>query len=324
MLSALSILMVLRPLVMTQKVEIPLTDVIVRPFGDPNQALERITEENFTTFDELDQLADNPRVSPLERLVYRHAPVILTQPGIFPASDDTFIGVYYLASQTAGEEITVSTIQYFFFSTDETGGTIIRKRLALFGQPIDRELIYRVTIVDGEVTSAYFQAPQHRLTPFAVELETHPVFAIASANHNFRPVSAQELEQRRDYQLLVPMPHFEWSADPAHDPDFVALAAQEAIGQHGVRLDQYLYVEFQNPVYDGLVTISAKIDGRWYYLHDSIAGISRPGYNQVGIYLGFAPDPATIDELWLVAYSRQQVHLEVISIYVYPRMQIEV
>lgn len=323
MLVALGVLLILRPLALTHKVEIPHSNVMVHPFGNPQAALIRIQQENFTTIANLDKLADNPDLSSLERMVYRYAPLIMAQPGDFPQTDDTFIGIYYLASQTVGEDITVSTIQYFFFSTDENGGTLIRKRLALFGQPIDRELVYRLTIIDGEVSSAYFQAPQHRLTSYQFDEENRPVFAIASANHNFRPVPAAELEQRRDYQLLAPLPHNENRSDPAHDPDFVALAAQEAIRQHGVNLSRYIYVEFQNPVRDGLVTISVKIQGRWYYLHDSIAGLSRSGYNRAGIYLGFAPDPETIEELWLVAYSTHPVDLEVISIYIYPLIEIQ-
>lgn len=321
-LAALCVLMILRPLALTQMVEIPSSNVLTRSFGDPEAALERIENENFTTVDELEQLSNDASLSPLLRMVYQHAPLILTPPGEFPSPDDTFIGVYYLVSETVGEEITVTTIQYFFFSTDESGGTLIRDRLALFGDPIDRELIYRVTIIDNEVASAYFQAPRHRLTPYLYPEEIRPVFEIASANHNFRPVLADELEMRPDYHLLAPLPHHELRVDPAHDPDFVALAAQEAIEQYGVNLSLYIYVEFQNPVRDGPVTISVQVQRRWYYLHDSIAGLTRPGYNQVGIYIGFAPQPDIIDQMWLVAYSDRPVDLEVISIYIYPKLSI--
>ncbi len=324
MLAALGLLMIIRPLALGHKVEIPLSDVIVRPFGDSNQALARIADENFTTVEHLDLLAENDNLSPLDRLVYRYAPIIMAEPGEYPGRDDTFIGVYYLASQTIGEEITVSTIQYFYFSTDENGGTLIKKRLGLFGQPIDRELIYRLTIIDDEVTSAYYQAPRHTLTAFDFPAEVRPIFTVASANHNFRPVFPNELELSRDFEFRVPLPHFEWFADPAHDPDFIALAAEEALDQHGVDLSEYVYIEFENPVHDGLATVSVRIDDRWYYLHDSIAGLTRPGYNQVGIYVGFAPDPAAIDDIWLVAYTAQErVELDVISIYIYPRMTVD-
>ncbi|MEZ4523335.1 MAG: hypothetical protein R3A46_17090 [Thermomicrobiales bacterium] len=322
MLSALLLIMVLRPLAMTHKVEISPDNVFVRPFGNPDDALTRIQQENFTTVENLDELANNPDLNSLERLVYQYAPLILTTSDDFPRSDDTFIGVYYLASETVGEESTVSTIRYFFFSTDENGGTLIRKRLALFGQPIDRELIYRLTIIDGNVTAAYFQAPGHHLTPYEFPEGSRPIFTIASANHNFRPVPATELERRLDYRILTPFPHHELRSDPAHDPDFVALAAQEAMAQHGVNLSEYLYVEFQNPVHNGLTTISVRINGRWYYLHNSIAGITRPGYNQAGIYLGFAPDPETIGEMWLVAFTDRPIDLEVISIYIYPSIDV--
>jgi len=323
LLTALLLMMILRPLALTEVVEIPADNVIVRPFGDPEVALARIEEENFTSIDNLDRLSRDAELNPLQRLVYRYAPLILSTPGDFPREDDTFIGVYYLISETVGEEITVTTIQYFYFSTDESGGTLIRERLALFGDPIDRELIYRVTIIDNEVASSYFQAPRHRLTPYQFSEDIRPVFEIASANHNFRPVLAQELELRQDYLLLAALPQHELRADPAHDPDFIALAAEEAIEQYGVNLSEYIYVEFQNPVRDGPVTISVQIERRWYYLHDSIAGLTRPGYNQVGIHVGFAPPSTRIDKIWLVAYTTNPVDLEVISIYIYPRINIQ-
>jgi hypothetical protein len=321
-LTIMLVVTLLRTAALTHVVVVPLTDIEVRSFGNPQEALHRISTENVATIEQLDELIGDPRLPDLQRQVYRHAPIILQDDTMAQAQDDIFIGVYYLASETRGEESVVMTIQYFYFSTDENGGTLIRTRLALFGQPIDRELIYRVTLVDGELASAHYQAPLHRLTSIEYGGDEHPVFEVASANHNFRPVSPAELEQRRGYRLIVPMPRHELGADPAHDPDFVALAAREALNQYGIDLSNYVYVEFQNPVHDGIVSVSIKLQGRWYYLHDSVPGLTRPGYNKVGILVGFSPQPESIEAIWVVASTPDPVDLEVISIYIYPRLEI--
>jgi hypothetical protein len=322
-LAVLLVLALLRTAALTHIVVVPLTDIQVRSFGNPQEAVHRISTENLASIDQLAKLAGDPRLPELQRQVYRHAPIILQDDEPDRVRDDIFIGVYYLASETRGEESIIMTIQYFYFSTDENGGTLIRERLALFGQPIDRELIYRVTLVDGEVASAHFQAPRHRLASINYAGDQHPVFEVASANHNFRPVSVSELEERRGYRLLVPMPRHELAADPAHDPDFVALAAREALNQYGIDLSHYVYVEFQNPVHDGIVTVSLRIQGRWYYLHESVPGLTRPGYNKAGIRVGFSPTPENIDSIWIAASTPGPVVLEVISIYIYPGLEVQ-
>lgn len=313
-------MVLIRTLTLTQVADIPHSQVAIRPYGDPQEALERIERDNFTTIDQLDQLAADLRQPELQRMVYEYAPLMLLEEQRFQDGDDTFIGVYYLASQTSGEETTVITIQYFFFATDESGGTLIRERLAYFGHPIDREMIYRLTIIDGRIASAHFQAPGHELVRFPYSGDARPVFEIASANNNFRLVGPEELERRRGYQIIVPMPHHEHSADPAHDPDFVALAAREALLQHDIDMADYIYIEFQNPVHDGLVTLSAKVQGRWYYLHESVAGLHRAGYNEVGIYVGFSVRPGDIEEIWATAYTDGEFNVEVISVYLYPKL----
>ncbi|HLT20489.1 MAG TPA: hypothetical protein VKZ96_13600 [Thermomicrobiales bacterium] len=318
---ALVCTLVLRTASLTHVVDVPLTALERREVGNAHRGLERIAAENFTTLEELDALANEPRLPEAQRLVYRYAPLLLQPDVTTPANDDTLIGVYYLLSTTEGEDTSVTTIQYFFFSTDENGGTLALDRLALFGQPIDRELIYRVTIINGEIASAYYQAPVHRLVQMHDWGPGRPIFEVASANHNFRPVGPVELEQRSGFQLLVPLPRHELEADPAHDPDFVALAASEVAAQYGINLSHYVYVEFQNPVYDGVVTVSVKVAGRWYYLHDWIAGLTRPGYNKPGIYIGFAPDPEMIEAIRIVAYSPRDVEIEVISAFIYPRLE---
>lgn len=322
LLSVLMLVGFLRLLALTQVEEIALDNIVTRPYGDAQQALERIADENFTTAAELDRLAADPDVHELQRFVYRHAPIIVESTQQSETQGDTFIGVYYLLSQTTGDEITLTTIQYFYFSSDESGGTLIRKRLALFGLPVDRELIYRVTLVDGEVAGAHYQAPGHSLRSLSYDGTQRPMFGVASANNNFRPVWQSELERREDARLLAPLPHNELGADPAHDPDFVALAAREALREHDVNLSEYVYIEFNNPLPQGLLTVSARINGRWYYLHDSIAGLTRPGFNRVGIHVGYALHPDDIEEIRLVAYTTGELEIEVISIYVYPSLSL--
>jgi hypothetical protein len=321
-LSVLLCMLALRPLALTQFEDVPLTNIVTRPYGDAQQALDRIQDENFTTVRELNRLTADPNVHELQRLVYRYAPIIVESDQPVEQNGDTFIGVYYLLSQTTGDEITVTTIQYFYYSTDESGGTLIQQRLALFGQPIDRELIYRVTLVDGEPAGAHYQAPVHRLASLKLDGSQRPMFAVASANNNFRPVLPLELERREDAQLLAPLPHNELAADPAHDPDFVALAAREALTEHNVDLSHYLYIEFNNPLPRGLLTISALVGGRWYYLHESITGLTRPGFNRIGVYIGYAPDAEQVETLRIVAFTTHELEIEVISIYVYPSLTI--
>ena len=318
-LLALALLaLTLRTLALTYVAPVPHASIAIYNRGDPQAALERIERENFTSIAELNRLADDPSLPRLERLAYRHAPLMLLHPGQSSPTSNTFIGIYYQASETSSESITVTSLQYFFFSSDERGGLLVRERLALFGRPLDRELVYRVTIIDGDVASAYYQAPGHKLVPLGYQGEERPIFAIVSANNNFRPVLPAELERPGDFELVVPYPHAEKVADPEHDPDFMALAAREALLEHEVDLSHYLYIEFINPLHDGAVTLSARIKGRWYYLHSSVAGLTRPGYNQIGIYIGYAPRPEDIEEIRLIAYTTRSPEIEVLSIHLYP------
>ena len=308
----------LRTLALTYMAPIPHASISVYNHGDPQTALERIERDNFTSIAELNRLENDASLPRLERLAYRHAPLMLLYPGQSAPTSNTFIGIYYQLSETSSESITVITLQYFFFSSDERGGLLVRERLALFGRPLDRELVYRVTIIDGDVASAYYQAPGHKLVPLGYQGQERPIFAIVSANNNFRPVLPDELERPGDFELVVPYPRAEKETDPEHDPDFMALAAREALLEHGVDLSHYLYVEFINPLHDGVVTLSARIHGRWYYLHSSVAGLTRPGYNQVGIYIGYAPRPEDIEEIRLIAYTTRTPEIEVLSIHLYP------
>jgi hypothetical protein len=311
-----------RTLALTQTLDIPPSQINSRPFGDPVRARERIATENFTNIDVLNALANDPDRSEQDRLVFKHVPLILIPPGPFPGYDDTFIGVYYLISESKFENTTLTTIQYFLFVTDESGGTEIRERLAVYGQPIDRELIYRVSVLDtGEVVSSYYQAPIHEYVRFQYDGLDRPVFAIASENHNFRLVTPRELERRNDFLVLVPYPRHEHVADPAHDPDFVALAANEVMRQYGVDLSEYVYVEFQNPVHRGTTSVSVEIHGRWHYLHRQVAwGLTRPGYNQAAVLIGFTPRKSGVNTIRIAAHTQNPVEFEVYSVYIYPRL----
>lgn len=311
-----------RTLTLTQTLDIPPTQIKSRPFGDVVRAMERIETENFTDINTLNALATDPDRSEQDRLVFEHSPLLFIPPDVFPGYDDTFIGVYYLISKSEFENTTLTTIQYFLFVTDESGGTEIRERLAVYGQPIDRELIYRVSVLDtGEVVSSYYQAPIHHLVRFAYDGEERPVFAIASDNHNFRLVTPLELERDTDFNVLIPYPRHEHVADPAHDPDFVALAANEAMRQYHVDLSDYVYVEFQNPVNKGTVTVSVEIHGRWHYLHQQVAwGLTRPGYNQAAIAIGFTPRKVDVETIRIAAHTQKPVDFEVYSVYIYPRL----
>lgn len=307
----------------TQIFDVPLPEKIeVHEFGDSSEALRRIKQENFTTVEHLNELSTGGEQSQLQETIYRYAPLFLVPPGQFPSRDDTFIGVYYTLTQSSFADSTATTIKYWYYATDESGGTVARERLALFGQPIDRELIYQVRLFNGEISSAHYQAPFHRLIRFNFDGSTRPIFLVASANNNFRLVRPFEPERWPEFQLIAPLPHSQLAKDPAHDPDFVALAAREALIQHEINLSEYVYAEFQNPVSSGRVTVSVLIDGRWYYLHQSIAGLTRPGYNQIGIYTGFTPQPVQIEAVRIVAQTRQDVEFDVLSIFLYPYLQL--
>lgn len=315
---------------------VPPSRVEARFFGDPREAIQYIEHSNFIEIDQLNYLANNPNLPRIDRLAYTHAPLLLTDDRRFPALDDTKIGVYYTVTESAAQsdqnltpstapEDEMLTIRYHLYTTDESGGMFIKRRLALFGQPIDRELIYFVTFINGEVDHAYYQAPIHRLIPFDYGGEVRPVFAVASANHNFRLVLDRELEVRTNYAIRVPLPRPELETDPSHDPDYVALAAREALLQHGIDMSDYIYIEFQNPIYRGSVTISVKVNGRWHYLHESVgAGLTRPGYNQAGVHIGYAPLPGDIEEIWIVAYtpSSRQIDIQIFTMFVYPGLEL--
>ncbi len=176
----------------TARFELPRTET--RSLGNPFEALEHIRTENITTVERLDALAADESRSAQQRLAYSHAPLLLAQPERALRLNDTFLGLYYTISESTSESATATTIHYYLWFSDENGGMPIEERMARYGHPLDRELVYRVTFLNGEIMAAYYQAPHHRQVRFEYDGSQRPVFQIASANHNFRRVGQAEAE----------------------------------------------------------------------------------------------------------------------------------
>lgn len=294
-----------------------------RSFGDPNAAIERIRTENITSVERLDALAVDSTQSDEDRLAYAHAPLLLAQPERALRLDDTILGLYYTISRSTSESSTATTIRYYLWFSDESGGMQITERMARYGHPLDRELVYRVTFLNDEIVAAYFQAPHHRQVRFDYDGSRRPVFRIASANHNFQRVDEREVEHAADGGLLALMPHAE-TARNYRDPDFLALAAREVWLQYGLDMSEYVYIAFYNPAYTGEVTLSVRVSGRWYYLHDALGtGITTHGYRRVAIYVGSRPLPDDIEEVRIITRTPKHVPLEVSSVYVFPAPEID-
>jgi|GEM_PF-896484 len=295
----------------------------LRSLGDPFEALEYIRTENITTIDHLDALAVDPAQSDDERLAYQHAPLLLMPPDRALRLDDTILGLYYTISESTFESSTAMTIRYYLWFTDESGGMEIEERMARYGHPLDRELVYRVTLFNGEVMAAYYQAPHHRQVRFDYDGSRRAVFRIASANHNFRRVSSAEVERVGADHLLALKPHVE-TARNYRNPDYLGLAAREVWLQHGVDMSEYVYIAFYNPDYTGEVTLSVRVNGRWYYLHEALGtGITTHGYRRVAIHVGSRPLPGDIEEIRIVTRTQDRVPIDVSSVYVLPGPQIE-
>ncbi len=292
--------------------------ISLRPYGSVDRALERIEHDNFTTIARLDELAVDPEQSEIERLVFKYAPLLIHTGQSWPAEDDTWMGVYYRVSQSEIADRTATTIRYYLFLTDEDGGMPILQRMPRYGHPFDAELIYRVLLFEDEIVAAY-QAPVHRIIRFELDEATRPVFAIASANHNFRLVLPSELERRDEAVLVAPLPLDEFQHRPFQDPDFLALTAREARQQHGVDIGEYVYFTFDNPPERGAVNIGVKMDGRWYFVRDVIPeGVVRAGDRRIGIKVPAVPLPADIDAIRLIGFRGAIDDVRVMSIYLYP------
>ena len=312
-------ILVLHTVAHAQLASVSTPRVHVRSLGDPDRALNRIVDENFTSLDHLNELSTNESNSELTRMIYANTPLILRDEGPFPERYNTPIGLYYEVSQSTSGTATATTIRYFLWFVDEDGGMAIERRLAKFGHSLDRELVYRVTFLGDQIVAAYYQSPGHNHVRFDYEGDARPVFAVASANHNFRRVPNLELE-RWEYGVLVPLPHRESAEVPAHDPDFAALAAREIWEKYAIDLRNYVFVELNLPAYSATATISVRIDDRWYYLHEQIGdGLTRPGYNQVAIKIGHPVLSGDISEIRVVSYSNRDADFDRLLVSVYPR-----
>lgn len=209
--------------------------VEVRAMGAPARALERIRDGSFTAVEHLNDLAENPDLRPIDRLVYANAPLILKQPGILSQTQNVLLGLYCTTSVSTLEDgPSRTTIRYYLHFSNERGGMPLERRMARYGHPFDAELVYAATFEGERVLSAYYQAPNHRLIPFRHENGRHPIFAVASPNHNFR------LVDQDDVPVLALLPQNDLNANRFHDPDFVALAALDALTQHRVDIRQYV------------------------------------------------------------------------------------
>jgi hypothetical protein len=294
-----------------------------RHLGDPFEAIEHIRTQNMTSPERLDALAADQTRPDEERLAYAHAPLLLAQPERALRLNDTILGLYYTISESTSESATAMTIRYYLWFSDESGGMPIEERMARYGHPLDRELVYRVTFLNGEIMAAYYQAPHHRQVRFDYDGSQRPAFQIASANHNFRHVERAEVDRTNPNRLLAFMPHVE-TARNYRNPDYLALAAREVWLQYGIDVSEYVYIAFYNPDYTGEVTLSVRVSGRWYYLHDALGtGITTHGYRRVAINVGSRPLPGDIEEVRIITRTSERVPLEVSSIYVFPGPQIE-
>lgn len=317
---ALLVLMVVNIVATADILQITSPRVGIRPPGDPLLGRERIIEENLITIAELDEMGENRMQVGALQMVYRHAPLLLHYGTEFPPRYSTPIGIYYQVSESRSGDSVATTVRYYLWFTDEEGGMPIDRRLSMFGHSMDRELIYRVTLLGEEVVSAYYQAPGHRLVRMDYPEIGRPVFAIASANHNFRLVTPRELEGPGEWMIIAMLPRLESPWNPAHDPDFAAMATDEVWEKYGIDLANYVFVELELPPLPTPLTISVRIDDRWHYLHEQIGGgVRRPGYNQVGIDIGYAVLPGDVQEVRIVSFDERDLTFEPIRVTIYPR-----
>jgi hypothetical protein len=297
--------------------------VELRALGEAGRAIARIQRETYTSVAQLNALARQSALPEDERLAYTHAPLLFDSDGQQSDRDDVILGLYYTLSHSSSGDATATTIRYYMLFSDENGGTPILTRMARYGHPFDRELVYRVTLFNDEVMAAYYQAPAHRQVRFSYDGAARPIFAIASANHNFRRVGHAEIDRDGDGRLLAFLPR-PLTDDVYRDPDFLALAAREVQRQYAVDVSEYVYVTFFNPLYAGEVTLSVRVDRRWYNLHDAIpAGVITHGDRRIGIHLGFTPLPGDIEELRIITRTSGPVEVDVSAIFVYPSPQID-
>jgi hypothetical protein len=319
-----------------QTVEVHPLVIESRQFGDASRGLERIQQEHYISIAELDELTNDPSLDRYERMVFAYAPLILDDYHPVPmleTRDDVPIGVYYVYSVSTLGATELVHIEYWMYFSDENVGMPSPNRMARWGHPLDRELIYRINVLNERVYNAEYQAPIHRLIPFTFPEEGRPIFRVASGNHNFQLVPPQHLESiRYPFRLLAPLPQYDRMSSPLRDPDIMALAAEEAMLQHGVDMTQYVYVGISNPAYvlrepfGGIVDVGVLVGGEWIHLRATIGhGIVVWGYRLIAIDLGFTPKPGDIKAVRLfidAGAPSDGPPLRVIEVFVLPELRI--
>jgi hypothetical protein len=320
-----------------QTVEVDPLVIENRHFGDASRGLERIQQEHYISIAELEEMTNDTSLDRYERMVFTYAPLILDD--YYPVSmletrDDVPIGVYYVYSVSTLGATELVHIEYWMYFSDENVGMPSPDRMARWGHPLDRELIYRINVLNDRVYNAEYQAPIHRLIPFPFPEEGRPIFRVASGNHNFQLVSPQQLETiQYPFRLLAPLPQYDRITSPLRDHDIMALAAEEALLQHGVDMTQYVYVGIENPAYvlrepyGGIVDVGVLVDGQWIHLRATIGhGIVVWGYRLIAIDLGFTPKPGDIEAVTLFIDSRDRTNgppLRVAEVFVFPELRIQ-
>lgn len=310
-------------------------EVEYNSFGDPEAAIERIAREHFISVRELEERTQDPTLDHYDRLALEHSPLILdeTYSLRLEQANDVPIGVYYTYSVSTYGEREVVHIEYWMHFSDESVGMSSEERMARWGHPLDRELIYRLNILDGEIFGAEYQAPIHRLVRFQYPEGGRPIFRIASANHNFQLVHPMDRPQLQpDTEIIAPLPQYELAESPLTDPDILALAAREAILQHNVDMTRYVYVAIQDPAYVLREPYPAEVDvgvltrNRWEYLHSRIGrGVRVFGHRVVAIDVGFTPQRGDIDDVKLILHTTEpsdRPGLRIARVYVYTDLRI--
>lgn len=334
--SGLIVMVSLYSVVLGHEVTVAPLVVEQRQLGNPAAAIEHIRQENFVSLSELEEITSNPDLNPYDRLAHAHSPLILDETGVLQQEnyDDVPVGVYYAYSVSTYGDTELVHIEYWMYFSDENIGMGTADRMARWGHPLDRELIYRMDIVNGRIFGAEYQAPIHQLRPFQYPESGRPIFRIASGNHNFQLVHPRELESTPvPVEILAPRPQYEMATRPTTDPDVMALAAQEAYLQHDVDMSQFVYIGIRNPAYvlqepyPSVVNVGVLTQGRWVFLSTRIGhGLRIWGYRLVAIDLGFTPLPGDIESVSLLVSSPapdDRPGLEVEQVFIYPPLRLQ-
>lgn len=309
-------------------------EVNMRHFGNAGTAIERIREEHFIDIRELEELTQDESLDRYDRMAYEHYPLIVndTYEQRLEDADDVPIGIYYTYSVSTYGDREVVHIEYWMYFSDEDTGMSTEERMARWGHPLDREIIYRLNLLNGEVFGATYQAPIHRLTRFQYPEGGRPIFRIASGNHNFQLVHQVDRQQIEDADdLLAPQPQYELAEPPRADPDIMSLAAREALLQDDVNMSHYVYVTIEDPTYvlrapyPAEVDVGVRTQGSWTYLHSKIGhGVVVWGNRTVAIDVGFSPTEADIEAVQLslsATGATDRSSLRIAQVFLHPELR---